>query len=479
MDEDKPQTFSNVVSATNRNLSRLTRNVALTASVVMAGHEQASLSAPSAYHRAMSEVATYQRRLFASKIKENTPRQAIRQSLAAKLGGMRAPQVESELLLNLPPSRTAHSLFQTFEVTAPVNCVPSNLKFGAQSESNLASSTYALSVRKEMAASELVDIDERISELRLMRKIVFQRMADAERIQSSAEPSLQHFYPAGEKIKDFTLSQGTSVAFIDFNLPFGQLALASDDFVELHGLNTESCVRLRGTEGHSITALVVQGSDPVVTCGAGNNLFMWSNQSPEPSVLEGHISTISSVSHDGESLVSSSSDKTVRHWDDKLGRCITTIDSFKYGTCLALQHLSSALATGFEDGIVRLWDLRTNTAGPQRELRGGHTQAVTALHFTGFELASGSQDGSVRIWDLRNGEISHVEAYSGHVRSLSFDTTKFIASIAGEHGVRVLSRTTREHRISAMEGSAITAARYMKGYLVTGRETGEVGVYAV
>lgn len=479
MDEDEPQTFSNVVSATNRNLSRLTRNVALTASVVLAGNEQASFSAPSAYHRAMSEVATYQRRLVASKIKDNTPRQAIRQSLISKLGGLRAPQVADELLLELPPPRATHSLFQTFEVTAPIGSASAGSNSATQPESNLASSAHALSVRKEMAASELVDIDERIAELRSLRKIVFDRMADAERIQSSDEPTLQHFYPAGEKIKSFTPLQGTGVAFIDFNSPFGQLALAHSDTVELHGLNDESRVRLKGTEGHQITALSVQGSDPVVTCGAGNNVFVWSNQNPEPSVLEGHIGTILDVSHDGESVVSSSQDRTVRHWDQQLGRCTATIDSFAYGSCLALQHFSSALATGFEDGVVRLWDLRTHTVGPQRELRGGHTQAVTALHFTGLELVSGSQDGSVRIWDLRNGEISHAEAYSGQVTSLSFDATKVISSIAGDHGVRVLSRPTQEHRISAIEDAAITAARYMKGYLVTGRESGEVGVYAI
>ena len=57
------------------------------------------------------------------------------------------------------------------------------------------------------------------------------------------------------------------------------------------------------------------------------------------------------------------------------------------------------LASGGDDGLVKLWDLPSG-----RELAGlrGHRQTVTSIDFVhgGDGLASASLDGTLRIWDL-------------------------------------------------------------------------------
>ena len=62
----------------------------------------------------------------------------------------------------------------------------------------------------------------------------------------------------------------------------------------------------------------------------------------------------------------------------------------------------ATLATGGDDGTVRIWDTRT---GQQQQQLTGHTGPVLAVAYApdGATLATGSGDLTVRIWNPRNG----------------------------------------------------------------------------
>ena len=98
-------------------------------------------------------------------------------------------------------------------------------------------------------------------------------------------------------------------------------------------------------------------------------------------------------------------------WDLETKRCLTTLDveAIKCGTeALAFGELpdgSTILATGAEDGMVRLWDLRTHE---RIRALGGHNDAVHTLTFAEpvgdtTLLASASNDGIVRTWNAHGG----------------------------------------------------------------------------
>ena len=66
------------------------------------------------------------------------------------------------------------------------------------------------------------------------------------------------------------------------------------------------------------------------------------------------------------------------------------------------------LATGNEDRLVRIWDLRRKEKEPL--ILQGHASSVASVAFSadGNWLASGSRDGTVRLWNVSQPELSPV-----------------------------------------------------------------------
>ena len=66
---------------------------------------------------------------------------------------------------------------------------------------------------------------------------------------------------------------------------------------------------------------------------------------------------------------------------------------------LAFKPNSNILASGSEDGTVRLWDVHT---GDLKKRFIGHTDRITSIAFNpdGSTLASASADGTIRLWDI-------------------------------------------------------------------------------
>lgn len=221
--------------------------------------------------------------------------------------------------------------------------------------------------------------------------------------------------------------------------------------------------------------------------------------------LESHMDEITALYFIGKVLVSGSSDKTLRQWDLETGRCIQTLDvlwataqynnlpssldnfksriSFKekeYDFVGAIQFFDAALASGTVDGIVRLWDLRS---GLIIKTLIGHTAPITCLQFDKYHLITGSIDRSIRIWDLRIGTLYDAFAYNNPVTSLDFDTKRIVVS-ANEPIIRIYDRIEEKHWDCGMmpdpkgSGSIVKRVRQKEGYLVSGRQSGTINIYA-
>lgn len=130
----------------------------------------------------------------------------------------------------------------------------------------------------------------------------------------------------------------------------------------------------------------------------------------------------------GEVAVSGGKDSAVVIWDVELGKKKSVLKQrhvekrHKRDPSSAEGHVGNILAvavaddgsvaaSGGEDGIVRIWDVR---AGKQIEMLKGHRGAVQALAFRADsrQLFSASRDRTVKVWDTN--EMAYVETLFGH-----------------------------------------------------------------
>src|SRR5207237_112650 len=105
--------------------------------------------------------------------------------------------------------------------------------------------------------------------------------------------------------------------------------------------------------------------------------------------------TLWAFSGDGRLLASASNDLSL--WHVESGRLLATLAQPSWITALAFAASGRRLATGHDDGGVRVWDL---THGALTGDLAGHDQPISAVVFSpdGRRLASAGEDRVLRLW---------------------------------------------------------------------------------
>ncbi|KAK3323637.1 putative mitochondrial fission protein [Cercophora scortea] len=447
---------SSVIST--RGLEAFGRKVTTTAS-----HLMGPLADPTAhphYQSAMSEVQkqlrrpTLQRSMFS--MARTTPTDMVRSKLSTKEIQSRAlAYVPEELLKNIPEDDNAFSLFQGFKASFPDFTdegkkhrrrvsrgrklleefptqpgSPHAVQKLRKEKGSMMHHLEMLGVRKNLASSEIREIDNKIANLTGMRKIILDRLAGLEQEEALLEHDIVEVESRLEEAQDLA-DEAESIAMQTPTKSEEDLSLVRDD---------------TGFMSQSIYEKLPSASSTPSKTKKPRNIRRKSmpilHEHFEPGTMirsmRAHQDNITALDFDAPFglMVSAAMDDSVRVWDLNAGRCIGMLEGHT-ASVRTLQVEDNFLATGSRDATIRLWDLSKAHYDPQGGQFGkddeddgiafenpddqpvdppagsmsdcplftlnAHLDEITALHFRGDVLVSGSADKTLRQWDLEKG----------------------------------------------------------------------------
>ncbi|KEY70997.1 hypothetical protein S7711_00833 [Stachybotrys chartarum IBT 7711] len=448
-----------IISA--RGLGAFGRTVTTTASHLI----KPNSDAPGAHYKmAMREVhkqlkrPTLQRSVFS--MARTTPTDLVRSKLSTNEIQHRAvTRLPDELLSNIPEDENTYSLFQGFQASFPELTDdgkkhrrrvtrgrkmledteaspkgPKHLSHLKKEKAAMMHEFQLLAVRKNMASSEIHEIDNKIANLHGMRRIILERLAGLEQEEAVLEHDIieiegrledaQLLVDEAEEIARNTATKDEEDLVIDTGDHDPEF-MSQSVYEKLPPTPGSAPVR-RAKKVHR------RKSMPIL-----HEHFEAGSAIRE---IRAHQDTITALDFDAPFGigVTAALDDTVRVWDLNAGRCMGYLEGHT-ASVRTLQVEDNILATGSADATIKLWDLsRSSYDAHGTQFNKGseededaiawenpddqpieppegsmddcalftlqaHVDEVTALHFRSDILVSGSSDKTIRHWDLEKG----------------------------------------------------------------------------
>ncbi|TRX96963.1 hypothetical protein FHL15_002269 [Xylaria flabelliformis] len=443
----------------SRGLEAFTRKVTTTASH-LTGH---GVDAGNPYHNAMGQVhrqlarPVIQRRMFS--MAKTSPTDLVRSKFSASEIQSRAlSYLSDDMLQNIPEDENAYSLFQGFKASFPeltddgkrnrrrssrgrkmieespsTANGPQHLHKLKKERSTLMHELEMLGIRKNMASSEIREIDNKIANLTGMRRIILDRLAGLEQEEALLEHDIGDMEGRID-VAQVLVDEAESIAAAT------AAAARSDD----DDLVTDQDV-------DEFMSKSIYEKIPSASSAPPKKRHKHTRRKSMPILhehfdpgfnireIKAHTEQITALDFDVPfgTMVSASLDDTIKVWDLNAGRCIGSLEGHT-ASVRALQVEDNILVTGSADATVRLWDLSKAHYDPQGSRFGrddeeddgiafenpddhavdppegsmadcplfvlqSHMDEITALHLRGDVLVSGSSDKTLRQWDLEKG----------------------------------------------------------------------------
>ncbi|CCF58856.1 hypothetical protein KAFR_0F02590 [Kazachstania africana CBS 2517] len=324
---------------------------------------------------------------------------------------------------------------------------PYSIKYQTSKKEAIEWKLGLLEVDKKTTAREINDIDLKIGQLQLKRKIMVNKVAGLEKQQSFLGHenmiTSDSIEVLGEKNAEFDVNMENEVVSQSKSVPF----VATNSLYEnsLCGDGGDVTPSLWNLQSSNKTSF--RGCTSVVDWISSENdnqherlqsFFRYGNRkwkvSPTlqqyynqgeniSSINNAHNNPISSFDFDlpfGILCTSALSEKVIKMWDLSKARQIGAMeDHLRAVNCLQMDARFNMVISGSKDNTLRLWDLNLaldlfHCEDAEEKIKQSpcvfvfeaHIDEVTALSINSSHLVSGSQDRTIRNWDLHQGRCT-------------------------------------------------------------------------
>ena len=213
--------------------------------------------------------------------------------------------------------------------------------------------------------------------------------------------------------------------------------------------------KILASHSHWTRAIAFSPDSKVIAYGGedGNIYLRGVKTGADIARFEGHIDRVRSISFspDAKLLASGSDDGTIRIWDVVRNEFITALIRHKDKVRVVIFHpRRSALVSASQDNQICIWKVVSPSNKLEKNLilencfhleeNESHLLRAIALSPDGEVLASGSDDGVIRLWNSSTGSFiqSFGKFHANWIRSLSFSPCgDMIASASEDKTVRI------------------------------------------